>query len=60
MKLNNKVPIPSILKTILTELPYLSIKEVHFMFNDKMYFQNDGVTIGSSLGPSFTNTCMTS
>ena len=60
MKLNNKIPIPSITKTSLTELPYLGIKEVHFMFNDKIYFQNDGVTIGSSLGLSFTNTFMTS
>ena len=59
-KLNNKIPISSIPKTILTELPYLGIKEVHLMFNDKIYFQNDGVTIGSSLGPSFTNTFMMS
>lgn len=33
-------------KTILIELLYLGTKEVHFMFTDKVYIQNDGVTMG--------------
>ena len=50
----------SILQTILTELPYLGAKKVHFIFNDKNYIQNDGVAMQSSLGPSSTNICMMS
>ena len=60
MRPNNRIPIPSIPKTILTERLYLGTKEVHFTFNDKIYIQDEGVPMGSSLGPSFTNIFLTS
>ena len=50
----------SIPKNILRELLYLCTKEVHFMFNDKIYIQNDGVAMGSPLGPLLANILMTS
>ena len=30
---------------------YLRTEEVHFMFNDEIYIQNDRVAMGSPLGP---------
>ena len=50
----------SIPKNILRELLYLCIKEVHFMFNEKIYIQSDGVAMGSPLGPLLANIFMTS
>ena len=50
----------SIPKNILRELLYLCTKKVHFMFNDKLYIQNDGVAMGSPLGPLLANILMTS
>ena len=50
----------SIPKNILRELLYLCTKKVHFMFNDKIYIQNDGVAMGSPLGPLLANILMTS
>ena len=45
----------SIPKIILRELLYLCTKEVYFMFNDEIYIQNDGVEMGSPLGPLLAN-----
>ena len=50
----------SIPKSILRELSYLCTKEVHFMFNDEIYIQSDGVAMGSPLGPLLANIFMTS
>ena len=50
----------SIPKNILRELLYLCIKEAHFMFNEKIYIQSDGVAMGSPLGPLLANIFMTS
>ena len=50
----------SISKTILRELLYLCTKEVHFMFNDQVYIQNDGAAMGSPLEPLFVNIFMSS
>ena len=50
----------SIPKDILRELLYLCTKEVHFMFNDEIYIQSDGVAMGSPLGPLLANVFMTS
>ena len=40
------------------ELPYLRTKNVHFMFNNKIYIQNDGVVMGSPLGSALANIFM--
>ena len=50
----------SIPKNIIRELVYLCTKEVHFMFNDEIYIQSDGVAMGSPLGPLLANIFMTS
>ena len=50
----------SIPKNILRELLYLCTKEVHFMFNDEIYIQSDGVAMGSPLGPLLANIFMMS
>ena len=50
----------SIPKNILRELLYLCTKEVHFMFNDEIYIQSDGVAMGSRLGALLAHIFMTS
>ena len=50
----------SIPKNILSELLYLCTKEVHFMSNDEIYIQSDGVAMRSPLGPLLANIFMTS
>ena len=50
----------SISRNILRELLCLCTKEVHFMFNDKIYIQNDRVAMGSPLGPLLAKIFMTS
>ena len=42
----------------MLELLYLCTKYEHFMFNRKTYIQNDGVTMGSPLGPVLENVFM--
>ena len=42
-------------KNILGELLYLGTKDVHFMFNDEIYIQNNGVVVGSRLEPLLAN-----
>ena len=50
----------SIPKNILRELLYLCMKEIHFMFNDEIYIQCDGVAMSFPLGPLLANIFMTS
>ena len=40
-----------ITKNEMKELLNLSIKSIHFIFNGNIYVQNDGVAMGSLLGP---------
>ena len=42
----------------MRELLYLCTKNVHFTFNNKIYIQNDGVAMGSPLGPVLANIFM--
>ena len=42
----------------MRELLYLCTKNVHFTFNNKIYIQNDGVAMGSPLGPVLANVFM--
>ena len=39
----------------MKELLYLCTKNVHFSFNNEIYMQNEGVAVGSSLGPVLAN-----
>ena len=48
----------SIPKNILKELLSLCTKEVHFMFNDEIYIQNDGVAMGCLLETLLANIFM--
>ena len=50
----------SIPKSILRELLCLCTKEVHFIFNNEIQIQSDGVVMGSPLGPLLANIFMTS
>ena len=45
-------------KDDMKKLLYLCTKEVHFSFNGKIYIQNDGVVMGSPLGPVLANIFM--
>ena len=42
----------------MCELLYLCIKNRQFTFNNKIYIQNDGVVMGSPLGPVLANVFM--
>ena len=42
----------------LKELLFLATKECYFLFNDSLYKQIDGVSMGSCLGPSLANIFM--
>ena len=42
----------------MKELPYLCTKNVHFSFDNTIYIQNDGVALGSPLGPILANIFM--
>ena len=50
----------SIPKIVLRQNLYLYTKEVRLMFNDDIYIQNNGVAMGSPLGPLFANILMMS
>ena len=39
----------------MKELLYLCTKNVHFSFNNEIYMQNEGVAVGSALGPVLAN-----
>ena len=39
----------------MKELIYLCTKNVHFSFNNEISMQNDGVAMGSPLGPVLAN-----
>ena len=43
--------VTDILKCEMRELLYLCTKNVHFALNNKIYIQNEGVVMGSPLGP---------
>ena len=45
-EINTKIPRP-----IMKEMLLLCTKDVHFLFNDEIYQQTDGVAMGSPLGP---------
>ena len=47
-------------KRVLKELLYLWIKQLHFTFNNNIYIQCDGVTMGSPLGSLLANIFMKS
>ena len=42
-------------KCEMRELLYLCTKNVHFALNNKIYIQNEGVAMGSPLGPVLAN-----
>ena len=42
-------------KSILKELLYLCMKNVHFKFNNEIYIQCDGVAMGLPVGPLLAN-----
>ena len=42
----------------MKELLYLCTKNVLFSFNNEIYIQNDGIAIGSPLGPVLVNIFM--
>ena len=42
----------------MRELLYLCIKNVHFLFENDIYFQNDSVAMESLLGPILANIFM--
>ena len=50
--------ITTIPKREMKELLYLCTKNVHFSFNNEIYMQNDGVAMGSPLGPVLANIFM--
>ena len=45
-------------KRQLTKLLKITLKQNHFMFQDRIYDQIDGVAMGSSLGPILANIFM--
>lgn len=48
----DECPIP---KHCLRKLLYMCTKDVQFVFNNELYFQIDGVAMGSPLGPLFAD-----
>ena len=48
----------SFTKIQFKKLLELAVKEIHFIFNDQLYDQIDGVAMGSPLGPILANTFM--
>ena len=46
-------------KAMMNQLLLLCTKHVHFTFNNVVYIQNDGVAMGSPLGPLLANIFMT-
>ena len=39
----------------MKEMPYLYTKNVHFLFDNSIYNHNDGIAMGSPLGPILDN-----
>ena len=54
----SKEIVTEIEKENLKKLLFSCTKEVHFSFNEKLYIQNDGVCMGSPLGPVLANIFM--
>ena len=54
----SKEIVTEIQKEDLKKLLISCTKEIHFSFNDEMYIQNDGVVMGSPLGPVLANIFM--
>ena len=55
--LNRKINIDKC-RSQIKELHYLYTKNVHFSFDNNIYIQNDGVVLGSPLGPVLVNIFM--
>ena len=55
MLYNNEDVIDGINKSEFKNLLSLATQESHFIFNDVLYKQKDGVAMGSSLGPILAN-----
>ena len=51
----NTDTIEGFIKSEIKQLLCLATKESYFIFNDLLYKQNDGVTMGSPAEPSFAN-----
>ena len=54
---NNREINTDITRREMKELLYLCTKKVHFSFDNNIYLQNDGVAMGSLLGPILANIC---
>ena len=54
------LPPPSIEKDLMRELLLICTTETPFNFDDKVYIQKDGVSMGSPLGPTFADYYMAS
>ena len=58
IRLYIKLYIRDITKSEMKELLNLCTKSVHFTFDGNIYVQNDGVAMGSPLGPVLANIFM--
>ena len=47
--------IPSLPESVFMELMELGTKSISFSFNDTMYFQEDGISMGSTLSTILAN-----
>ena len=52
---NNEDVVEGISKSEFKNLLSLASQESHFIFNDVLYKQKDGVAMGSPLGPTMAN-----
>ena len=51
----NKYIVHGLTKIEFQDLPFLATKESHFIFNNMLYRQIDGVAMGSPLRPSLAD-----
>ena len=55
---NNREINTGITQSEMKELLYLCTKNIHFSFDNNIYIQNDGIAMGSPLGPKLVNISM--